>query len=215
MNQSASPREAKTTPPDLKWLLNERAAIAGEVQKIATQCEHWDTKLAEAERRYQEVVKEHTAVALPLKEELLRNQVVLQALDKTLSLAYKNVRCDAGGVVSAWAGRYGERGALTQFVQETLIQVAPESLCVRDVMYACVLRFGLNLPTPADRKSLKFSVRSTLSTLRDRGLVEKVTANGPGYPSFWRAANRFGAASLRKQAAKALEAASHDLPDPT
>lgn len=214
MNQSASPREAKKTPSDLKWLLNERAAIAGAIEKVTTQCQHWDQKLAKAERQYQKAVEEHKNAVSPLRRELGRNQAVLQALDKTISLAYNNVRCDAGGVVSAWAGKYGQLGALTQFVQHTLSQVAPESLSVTNLIDACVLQFNLKHPTPGDRRKLKCTLNGMLPRLQKRGLVEKVTALGPGYPSYWRAVNRFGAVSLRRQAAKALEGASHDLPDP-
>lgn len=175
--------------------------MAGLVRKETTRCRFLDNKLATAERRYQAAIQKHKTATAPIREKLNRNIAVLQALDKTIELAYKDVRCDAAGVVNAISGRYGHRGALTQFIQKALQDAAPNSVSVRALIDACLIKFSLKLATPEDRKSLKHSVRTALTLLKQRGIAEQVSTLGKGYPSCWRAVNRFGASQLRALAA--------------
>lgn len=224
MTNLATPAEAKRTPPDLKWLLNERAAMAGRIQKAQTQRKFFDDKIAAAEQKYQAVVSKYAEPSTKIQEELSRYADVLDALDKTIKLTYQQVRCDAAGVVTPWAGRYGERGALTRFVQQALQDAAPNPISMKALIDASILTFELVLPTPGDRRTLKYSVRSSLETLHSRGLAERCTGqgkdSGKGNSGSWRWRNRFGAAALRSIAAAAQSSPksgglANDLPDPT
>ena len=97
------------------------------------------------------------------------------ALDTTISLMHSGVNPAAAGCVRAWAGRYGARGALTQFVREHLQAIAPNGSLAADVQRRAIEHFGLVLSTPLERSRFKESVRTVLRQLRDQhGVVESL-----------------------------------------
>lgn len=103
------------TPPHLKWLLSERAMLAGELARLAERIE---------------------------KLVVLRDQATekLRALDRTLARADSRVRPDAGGIVRAHT-RYGARGALTDFIVLQLEQAAPAFLDTPEITHLCAVYF--------------------------------------------------------------------------
>lgn len=75
------------TPPDLKWLLVERATLAGDLLQM---------ELRRAE----------------LTAEIAKTKSRVQALDTTIRLCHSNARPDAAGAVRRHTPGYGRRGAL-------------------------------------------------------------------------------------------------------
>ena len=181
-----SPAPRGRTPPDVKWLLNERAALAGVVSKAAAKQCLLRAKMARLERQ------------LVLTQGLLeraqcagsRAQSSVEALDATLALAHPRVAPAAGGAVDAWAGKYGERGGLIRFVQDTLLQTAPASLTMTVLVDLASRQFGVTFDHPKDRRSFRKSVSSALVGLHTRGLVEPLHSRAEGSHGVWRWKNQ-------------------------
>jgi hypothetical protein len=159
------------TPPELKWLLNERAALVGQAQYAAE-------RAALLDRRVQRLDELLTAARADLDEvEEVAASVAarIEALDLTMHLVGSDVNPAAAACVRAWAGRYGERGALTAFVREHLRSIAPQAVQASELKPLVIDRFGLVLKTPVERMKLKDSIRTVLGKLRDGdGLLETV-----------------------------------------
>lgn len=171
------------TPPDLKWLLNERAAVAGAIEKATARCNHFTGRLARLQE-LMESVNRRAQLAFRVKS---RHQRTLEALDATIGLAYSQVRADAAGVVDAWAGRYGERGALKKFVGQVLQEAFPATVDMQRLMGHTACQFEILIVTPADRRSLNYSVKSSLSALRKAGIAEQThKPSGGSGPGIWR-----------------------------
>lgn len=156
------------TPPDLKWMLNERAALAGVVQKAATQQTALNAKQLRLEQQLQ-VVFNALARSRRVQE---KAQMSICALDATMELMHSRAEPTSAGVVDAWAGKYGKRGALGDFIGQILKQAAPESVTTTVLINLAAAHFGLVFLVPADRRSFRQSVRSALGSLLKRSLAE-------------------------------------------
>jgi hypothetical protein len=170
------------TPPDVKWLLNERAALAGEVAKAdSTQL----GLLAKQARLTQQL--EATAVLLARSRVAQdRAQASMAALDVTIALAHSRVEPSAGGVVAAWAGKYGKRGGLGEFIARTLREAAPSPLTTSVLMDLAAREFQLTFALATDRRSFNKSVNSSLTWLLKRGLAEPLHSREFGVHGIWR-----------------------------
>lgn len=189
---SAAPSAARTrTPPDLKWLLNERAALAGKAEKTLRRIGGLKVKVAALESPLA-IAKATLAGALRVRQETLST---LQALDATIELAHRNVRPDAAGTVCAWSGKYGKRGALKGFIAQALRETSPRALTTVSVVAAAAQYFGLPLETVAERLSFRDTIRQCLRRLRDvEGTVESLHERRLGAPAAlwrWKAALTF------------------------
>jgi hypothetical protein len=157
------------TPPDLKWLLNQRAALKGDVRFEAGRRTALERQFARLSLRLQALSSE-LAQANERTTSVERN---LWAVEEAIRLMYPGVNPDASGCVHAWSGRFGERGALTACVREHLQAVSPSALPVADIQKNVIKRFGLVLKTIEDRDRLRWSVRTVLRNLRDlQGVIE-------------------------------------------
>lgn len=155
------------TPPDLKWLLNERAAIAGRIQKL--------------EKVLHGLHK--------MEQSLSECRGTLDALDTAIGLAYQGVRPDAAGTVNAWAGKYGQLGALTEFVVQLLREAAPAPVNARDVAFKVAEHFEIQLLCSADQLALRVSVKNTFKRLYQSGKVVPLHSRarlGGNQPGIWR-----------------------------
>lgn len=170
------------TPPDVKWLLNERAALAGEVSKAEVTQAGLLAKQARLERQLAGV---QALLARSLVAQS-RTQASIDALDATLALAHSRVEPTAGGTVDAWAGKYGKRGGLGEFIAQSLREVAPASLTTSVLMDLAARHFGLAFPLQADRRSFNKSVNSSLTWLRKRGQAEPLHSRELGSHGVWR-----------------------------
>jgi hypothetical protein len=150
-----APKLRTRTPPELKWLLVERATLAGDLANLKTRLSLLETEIGQV-------------------------QSALQALDTTIRLTEARARPDAAGVVRRHRGQYGRRGALKAFVIETLRQ-ASTGLTTRDIALVACMHFGLEFVSETEFNSyLTNTVRSQLSQLAGEGLVSTSRSGGPG-----------------------------------
>ena len=112
------------TPPDLKWLLNERASIDGAIEAQQDRRNGLGLKLAKLRHQLEIVQRDHDRSTVTIS----RFTANREALDAAIAMAYEQANPESAGTVRAWAGRYGERGALTAFVRASLQAAAPNSL---------------------------------------------------------------------------------------
>lgn len=153
--------ERTRASPHMKWLLNERAALRGEVDALVAR---------EARTRVElEVIAEERRI----------RESRLAAIERVLA--------GAGGsqtgprVVRAWKGRYGERGALQAFLLQTLTEHAPHALDTLLLFELAVNRFELRLVTAAERKRYcDNTLRPALRKLRSEGVVEALLIRRTG-----------------------------------
>lgn len=135
------------TPPELKWLLVERATLAGDICLL--------------EMRQVE-----------LAAELVKLRAKVQAMDTTIRLCSPNVRTDAAGSIRRHTREYGYRGALKDFIVATL-QESPVGLTKRAVAVLARDHFGLQFVSREELSTFKVNVVGMhLRRLRQAGLVE-------------------------------------------
>jgi hypothetical protein len=170
------------TPSDLKWLLNERAAVAGALEKATARGRRLTERLA----RLQESVEAMNKIAQDAFNAKVHHQRALDALDVTLGLAYSQVRPDAAGVVTAWEGKYGKRGELAKFVKQTLQSAAPNAVNVRELIDLAIQSFKLLILTPDDRRTVTWAIANATRVLKRKGLIEPELPQIPGAPGAWR-----------------------------
>lgn len=186
------------TDSRLKWLLNERAALAGKLANFEEQIQALQREHAEA----QEVLDALTtrlAAAEHLRQEA---QDSMTAMETVVGMAYPTVDPAAAGVVHAWAGRYGKRGDLKRFALATVAAVAPGALTTGDLLRQVIGQFGLVLST-AERDKTRFVLRRMLQEVPH--LVEELPARTPGGSKAWRWRSTPGLSELL------LEALAHDI----
>ena len=177
------PIAGKRTPPELKWLLNERAALAGEAlrQNVLEQ------RLANRLLRLDPLLQRTQADLDKVRRAQLDTAKRVAALDRTMALAEARLNPEAGGTVNAWAGRYGERGALTEFVRDTLEKAAPYFISQVSLRTSAIAHFGLHVGTWQELHAMRGSLRSALERLRAKGLVEREKGSSKGQqPAMWR-----------------------------
>jgi hypothetical protein len=170
------------TPPDIKWLLNERAALAGEVEKALAKQAVLAHKRDRLQNQLAGVLKamERSRVAQA------RSQASLNALDATMVIVNKGVNPGAGGSVWAWAGKYGNRGGLGEYIAQILEGAAPEPVTTSMLINIASRQFGVVLVTPKDRRNFNKSVSSALYSLLKRKRIEAVHDRREGSHGLWR-----------------------------
>lgn len=110
----------------------------------------------------------------------------LQALDSTLAQLNSQVDPRAGGAVKAWKGRYGERGALTQFLLELLKRSAPAPMALAVIVDQVELHFGIHHSVLEPRKNLRYSIRTRLRALQAKTGKVAPHRPTPGHPAgYW------------------------------
>lgn len=186
------------TPPDLKWLLNERAALAGEVDKAAVRLAGVNEKTLQAEQRQTHL----QGLSFEVHRYLTDKMASLAALDATIQIAYSEVNPSAAGVVHAWAGRYGRRGALKAFVIQSLEQVAPAPLTTTLLLCQVIRNFGLITEAGNERRRLRTTVTHYLRGLVRQGQVEAIHNGTQSGTGAWRLVGLPGIAALGLQCAR-------------
>lgn len=168
---SARPSVGLYTPPDIKWLRNQRATIAGDI-------EYAESRAAALIERIGQLMDELSQAQSELSgmQELASVRSAQHAaLLRTIELVAAELKPLEDGKVRAWAGRYGERGALTAFVREHLRLIAPRSMRGIDIARLTAAHFGIVMLTHDDRVKHSNSVRTILRRLRDmHGVLECV-----------------------------------------
>lgn len=158
------------TPTHLKWLLNERAAVAGALRGLAAREAELqgllDTVARERERRERELLALTRAVAYFERERAPRPLGVTP--------------------VRAHQGRYGERGGLGELLLGALRASAPQALDTVVLTERIVERFGVVFATARGRERfIANSVRPALRRLQAKGLVEPLGRVRAGAGAGW------------------------------
>jgi hypothetical protein len=96
----------------------------------------------------------------------------LAALDGATQAIDSRVRPDALGVIHAWAGRYGERGALQRFLRVQLQAAGTQGVSASELVLAAAVAFDLDFATPKEAQDFwQNSARTRLREWRDQGPV--------------------------------------------
>lgn len=179
------------TPSLLKWLLVERATLAGDIERSNEREAFLRQELEEAQEcqarlaREVEVLQARAAQQLPI---LAAQQTRLAALDSTIVAAYDNqVAPGAAGTVRAFAVEYRQRGRLKALLVDMLRDAAPDSLDTLTILQRVIDHFGLSFATRAERQAFKANaLKRQLLKLKGEGLVESLH-NGKAAPvGIWR-----------------------------
>lgn len=168
------------TGSTLKWLLSERAATRGRLATLDKSLPLLNQQLVHARRRAA-LLEERIAVAKAGREDAV---AALLAMDQVLERAYSSVNPDAAGVVQAWAGRYGSRGGLKEFVLEFVQKAAPAAVSTAVLVQAATAQFGLELDSPAKRSDFRKYLRTTLK--RWHRSVEELPSERARGTTHWR-----------------------------
>jgi len=170
------------TPPDLKWLLNERAALVGKATKAQAKKDVLTVRREKLERQVANAAAAIEA-AQRSKEQCLAS---IAALDAIMEMVDTKVNVGAGGKVNAWAGRYGPRGGLIAFISRVLEKAAPQPLTTTVLVDLAARQFGVTFNTPDERRSFRKSVCSALTGLHKRELIAPLHSRGQGSHGLWR-----------------------------
>lgn len=137
------------TPPDVKWLANELAAVAGELETIEAEM----TRLAARRAQLQAVQGALTQVA-----------GLVGAPDLGQLVPSVNVH-----------GKYGDRGRLREWLKLLLQEAAPGAVDTPTMVRLAQETFGLSLASSWERDRFRNnSLARQLRWFLEQGLVERV-----------------------------------------
>lgn len=192
----------------MKWLLNERAALAGEYARAVAKQKALQAKVEKLRCQLDKTLQQRESAGVAAT----RAQASLDALDATIALVNSQVEPAYAGVVDAWAGKYGERGALGKYIAQALQEAAPQALTTTVLINLAARQFGLTFTLPKDRRNFRKSVSSALTALLKRDQIEPLHSREEGSHGLWRWKDPTpGLGALRARAAdlatKQLEAA--------
>ncbi len=192
------------TPPALKWLLNERAAIAGAIAQGMDLQAALQKKRLHRELALAKVVWHIDGYSKMLSEK----RATLEAMDATITMVNARVNAAAAGTVRAEAERYGARGGLKNYVAQILEESAPATNTMTQLIQQCAEHFGILFLVPYERLYFRKSVRSALAALRKANLAEQVPGRAENASGIWRwKSNQHPSIA---QTAAMLEASEHD-----
>lgn len=175
----------KKTPSALKWLAEKRARMAGELQ-CAEQVSHYLEADAD-ELRSELGMLERLIAAAQQKQDRLRNEVA--ALDQVVVLYDAGIKPSLIAPVNAWQGNYGKRGALREFLVDTLRARSADYVATKELEVLTITHFSLVFEHRAlQARWCHDSFRGALKFLATQGTIER----GPGQsctnnqPGKWR-----------------------------
>ena len=147
------------TPPELKWLLVERATLVGDMARM--------------ERRRE-----------LLDADIVRLHRTIQALDTSMHLLESRLQPGAAGIKFRHMPEYRRRGGLKDFILEAVSQ-AEAGLSTREVGRRAAAQFALEFVSLSEFSVfLKNTVRPGLRDLQLAGKLE-CTPPGKGGKSLW------------------------------
>ncbi len=179
--------QRRNTSPEAKWLLNEAAALRGELLRIAARREQLDKQ--EAKLRKTLAALELVAAPLPVPTGISAPLVVK---------AHK---------------RYGRRGHLTELLLERLQAALPKGVDIHTLLDWVAGSCGIQFASMAERHEYRRSVRHRLFRLAEDGRVERLygIGNEANGASVWRlvSKNSVSLAELEQLRAAAAEPPAH------
>ena len=170
------------TPPHIKWLLNERAALAGELERIQSAIPQLESRQAKLIKQLQKCTQHLESRRQRQPEAAAR----IEALERTILMFDDRVAPTAGGVIHAWADRYGKRGAQIDFVVSCLKQAGSGTLSTTELTNRAVAKFGLIFEFPIDRRSFGQRIASICRNLRNEGRIEQIKGLRKSDMGSWR-----------------------------
>jgi hypothetical protein len=158
------------TSPEIKWLLNERADVAGVLEVLGKD-------IPAALKRLQ-ALEQEVAVARRLFQALEQKQLAAvgdkAALDAVLQSTHSGLNVAAAGAVRAWANKYGKRGSLKDFILGLIRGALPHSVSTTDIVAAAQEQFGLVFETPENRKRFRAVITKLFTRAKCDGLLQRV-----------------------------------------
>jgi hypothetical protein len=149
------------TPPEIKWLLVERATLVGDIEQLARRRALLDTEMEDLQSR-------------------------VAALDTSIRLLDARVHAAAAGKVFRHCPQYNRRGALKAFIVQDVGET-DEGLSVHAIAAHAAAYFGKEFLTKAEfLRYCHNSIRPQLQLLREEGLLESVQGSAPGGMLLWR-----------------------------
>lgn len=152
------------TPPALKWLLNERAAIAG---ALARNAKSLPRLRSESERAAKTLARAKHQLGVIARQDVEYAQQ-LAAMDTTIALVDTTVNPAVAGTVAAWAGRYGRRGELARYLRDALRSASPHLIPTAALVDMVDVHFSLDPSVSTVLKDRRDTIRSRLVQLQKR-----------------------------------------------
>lgn len=168
------------TPSDLKFLLNERAVLTGQIRSGVRDCQPLEAEVSKLEARAC-MLRDQVAA---IRAQQARWQECLDAVEDMLREAHPEAAPDAAGVVAAWAGKYGGRGALKTFIHSA-IQASPDGISTVALVDAVIGHFHLAVATSEARNRLRHVISKRLHQSKVSGLVRAVRAETRRRQTLW------------------------------
>lgn len=182
MTSQAPPRRTRT-PSALLWLINERDALRGELERSARTIADLEVQLAEAR-----AAAARTEAALShFRSASQAASAKLQAMDAVLARTHPDVDQQATAPVHAWAGKYGKRGGLRRFLTTTLENAKGHDMPTAELVEMARAHFGLALETLRERQSFYDTVHGALRKLHEMNpCITHVRQSSLNSQSCWR-----------------------------
>ena len=162
MTSQAATRRTRT-PSALLWLINERDALRGELERSQRTTADLEAQLASAKA----AVAKIGARLEHFRSSSRAVEAKLQAMQVVLTRTYPDVDQQATAPVRAWAGKYGKRGGLRRFLAATLENAKGHDMPTAELVEMARVHFGLTLETLRERQNFYDTVHAALRELRD------------------------------------------------
>ena len=160
----------KKVPSALKWLAEKRARLAGELLSCEQTIDHLESSIPELRNRL--AFSEQALINAGKRKQRLVKE--LTAFDQVVQVYDAGITPADIEPINAWQGRYGKRGALREFLIETLQSRAPAYVLTNELELLTIVNFSLAFDHPADRKKwYDGSFRNTLKVLACQNLIER------------------------------------------
>ena len=178
-------------PSALKWMMNRRARLLGEIKKVEKRFEARESALQKELNRVES--RAQTLRSRLLRVQSLRPQhlAVLQqnltAIDNAMGQHEVMIDTDLirplKGQENAWLLPHG---AMSRFILRALREADGEILCTNEVALFVAEEGKLNID-PEDFRSFKIAIRRRMRALHVAGLLKRVEAGRKRSDSRWRA----------------------------
>lgn len=193
------------SPSELRFLLNERAALAGSVARINQDLPSLESLALKLEVRALKTRNEITVA----QRSLGAFQAEIAALDLVLEQGYPEVEPSCGGTVLPWAGKYGRRGELKAFIHAAVRDAYQFGLPTGALMKAIISRFALST-NREEFIRLRHVVTKQLSLAKAAGLMRSRSGRKPGSSVWFWVPETCGAELVDYQLARGSE---HEKPN--
>lgn len=164
MPQTRIEKFVQRTASHMRWLLNERAMLVGEIERRQERID----RLAAEQRALQEKI---------------------DALDVTIARCDERINAAAAGTVRATTHHYSGWGSLKAFLKACILAAGDAGVDTTTLCHRTIAHFNLQqVVTPAEivvyRRN---SLHSALRQLREEGTIEPIPRRqGSADPAVWR-----------------------------